>query len=63
MQMVLPPRADEQTNLLNRAVGFLRFEAKVLLKEIEGRVKAKEIEQERIDKYEKKHGRKPKGNL
>jgi hypothetical protein len=56
-------RAEEQTNILNKAVGFKRFISNVLLTDIEGRAKAKELEQQHVDTYEKKHGRKPKGNV
>lgn len=55
-------RAEEQTNILNKAVGFKRFISKVLLTYIEGRAKAKDLEQQYIDNYEKKYGKKPKGN-
>jgi hypothetical protein len=48
---------------LNKAVGFKRFISNVLLTDIEGRAKAKELEQQHVDTYEKKHGRKPKGNV
>ncbi|MCU0393921.1 MAG: hypothetical protein MUE81_22655 [Thermoflexibacter sp.] len=56
-------RAEEQINILNKAVGFKRFISKILMTEIEGRVKAKELEQQHIDNYEKKHGKKPRGNI
>lgn len=56
-------RAEEQANILNKAVGFKRFISQILLSEIEGRIKAKDLEQQHIDAYEKKHNRKPKGNV
>jgi URI fold toxin 2 len=47
---------------LNRAVGLLRFAGNVLVKNIPGRTRAKEIEHEHIDRYIQKNGRKPRGN-
>ena len=38
------PRAEKQVKSLNIVVGWLRFFARILLTEITGRVKAKEIE-------------------
>ncbi len=57
------PRANIQVDLFNKVVGFVRFFANVLLIGIPGRIKAKEIEDEYIRDYEKKNGRKPRGNV
>lgn len=56
-------RMREQANYLNRAVGWLRYIAKVLITGIAGRIKARELEDEYIDAYEKKNGRRPRGNI
>ena len=56
------PRGNIQTKEFNRAFGWIRFLARVILKGIRGRLNAKRIEQEHIDAYEKEHGRKPWGN-
>ena len=52
----------KQVNLGNLFVGWIRFFANIILKNIQGREKAEEIEREYIDAYEEKHGRKPRGN-
>ena len=56
-------RMREQVNYLNRAVGWLRYFAKILIRGIKGKAKAIEIEEEHIDIYRKKHGRPPRGNV
>ena len=56
-------RMREQVNYLNRAVGWLRYIAKILISGIAGRIKARELEDEHIDAYEKKKGRRPRGNV
>ncbi|MCI5084166.1 MAG: hypothetical protein MRY78_20870 [Saprospiraceae bacterium] len=56
------PRANEQVNLFNRVVGWARFFAKIILTEIAGRAKAEAIENEYINEFERKNGRKPPGN-
>ncbi len=56
------PRANRQVREYNRLVGFLRFLSKVLLIGIPGRKRAEEIEEEYIEGYEAKHGRRPRGN-
>lgn len=58
----LSKRLRMQTTYLNRAVGWLRFVGKILLKNIAGRARAKEIEEEYIDQYFEQNGRKPRGN-
>lgn len=57
------PRANEQVTLFNKVVGMVRFFAEILKTGIPGRKRAEEIEDEHIDEFEKKHGRKPPGNL
>ncbi|MEL7159434.1 MAG: hypothetical protein AAFN92_01645 [Bacteroidota bacterium] len=56
------PRANGQVNYLNRAVGWLRFFAIILLTNIPGRKRAKELEDEHIDQYEAANGERPRGN-
>jgi len=56
-------RANKQVKLYNLVANKQKFSAEVLLKDIEGREKALEIEQNHISEYEKKNGRKPRGNL
>ena len=56
-------RMHEQTDFLNRAVGWFRYYAEVLIDKITGRAKAREIEDEYIEAYHKKHGRNPRGNI
>ena len=58
----LSKRMRNQIDFLNRAVGLPRFVGIVLLKNIAGRAKAKEMEDAYIDRYFDEHGRKPKGN-
>jgi URI fold toxin 2 len=53
----------EQVDYLNRAVGWFRFSGEVLIRDIDGRAKAIEIEDAYINAYKKKHGRNPRGNL
>ncbi len=52
-------RMRKQVNLGNLFVGWLRFFARILRRNIPGREKAEDIEQDYIDEYEKKYGRKP----
>lgn len=55
-------RMREQVDYLNRAVGWLRFFAEILIRGIAGRKKALKIEDEHIDAYRERHGRNPRGN-
>lgn len=48
---------------MNLAVGWLRYIARILLINIFGRLKAKEIEDEHMDAFEQEKGRPPRGNL
>ena len=55
-------RMRKQVNALNRVDDWQRFYAKILIYDIDGKREARRIEREYIDKYEQKHGRKPRGN-
>lgn len=55
-------RMREQVNFLNRAVGWIRYVAKILISGIPGKAKARIIEDQHIDDYREKHGRNPRGN-
>lgn len=55
-------RLEEQTKLYNKVAGLPRFSGKILIKSIQGRQKARILEDEVILKYEKKHGKFPRGN-
>lgn len=55
-------RIREQLNLYNLIAGWLRFFAKVLIKNIPGREKARKLEDQHINDYRKSHGRNPIGN-
>ncbi|MFM9946670.1 MAG: hypothetical protein ACKV1O_01915 [Saprospiraceae bacterium] len=58
----LSKRIRSQVNVLNLAVGFVRYIGIVLLRNIQGRAKAKAIEDEYIDQYFEQHGKRPRGN-
>lgn len=58
----LSSRIRDQLALFNNVVGWIRFVGIIILTGIIGRKKAEEVENEHIVKYEKKHGRKPRGN-
>ncbi len=56
-------RANRQVTLFNKVAGWLRFFARILLKDIEGREKALEIEKGYVEAYKEKNGGKPpRGN-
>jgi URI fold toxin 2 len=57
------PRANEQVALFNRVVGMNRFFARVILTQIDGRLRALEIEDENTEKFREQYGSKPPGNL
>jgi hypothetical protein len=59
----LPKRVQEQLELFNRIAGIPRFYALILVSNIPGRRKAREIETQHIVAYKEKHGRRPVGNL
>jgi len=52
----------EQVSLFNTIVGWMRFFARILLTDIPGGKRAREIEDEYIDMYRKNHARPPGGN-
>jgi hypothetical protein len=52
----------EQVNLLNRIDKWLRFFARILIRDIPGKREAKQIETEYIQKYIDEHGDRPRGN-
>jgi hypothetical protein len=56
------PRALRQVKELNRAVRWLRFFHKVIVRGIAGRVKAKKLESEYIDQHKARFGHVPPGN-
>lgn len=56
-------RMREQVDFLNRAVGWGRYFAVVLVKNITGRDKALQIENDYINAYREKYGRNPRGNI
>lgn len=58
----LSKRVRTQITILNLASGWERFYGKILIRNIEGRQKAKEIERQFIETYEEKYGEKPRGN-
>ncbi|MCB1159045.1 MAG: hypothetical protein H7A25_12735 [Leptospiraceae bacterium] len=57
------PRANEQLKQFNIAAGWLKFFSNILLFGIPGRLEAKRIEKEYIQKYIEKNGKRPDGNL
>ena len=58
----LSKRLRIQINYLNLVVNEERFEGEVLITNIKGRKKAKELENLYIDTYRSKNGRNPRGN-
>jgi hypothetical protein len=58
----LSKRMRVQLDLLNLAVGWIRYIGRVLLMGISGRKAAEEIENEYMSNFEAKHGRLPRGN-
>ncbi len=57
-------RANRQVNLFNKVAGWLRFFARILLRDIKGREKALEVENEHIEEFKKKNdGKPPRGNV
>ncbi len=59
----LSQRIKIQLKLLNLGANWIRYFARIILKNIPGRRKAKEIERQHILDYEKENGQKPRGNL
>ena len=58
----LSPRIRGQLSLFNIIAGMTRFFAKILLRNIPGRIKAREIEDAYIQAHLEKHGVRPPGN-
>lgn len=58
----LSGRIRTQIAILNLAAGWERFYGRILIRNIEGRRKAREIEQQYIEAYQEKYGEKPRGN-
>lgn len=56
-------RANRQVKKYNLVANKNKFAAQVLMTDIEGREKALQVEDNHIEAYEQKHGRKPRGNL
>jgi hypothetical protein len=56
-------RFRDQLDLYNRIAGWQRFYAEILYYDIEGRLKARQIEQQLIRDYKVLHRRRPMGNL
>lgn len=56
-------RMREQVDYLNRAVGWLRFFAEIIIRGIGGRKKALKIEDEYVEAYREKNGKNPRGNI
>ncbi|MEQ1744094.1 MAG: hypothetical protein ABMA02_01600 [Saprospiraceae bacterium] len=55
-------RMRYQVDFLNLAAGFLKYIARILVRNISGRKEAERIEQEYIDAYKNEHGANPRGN-
>jgi hypothetical protein len=55
-------RIRQQLKLYNAVANCVRFFARILVTGIQGRGKARQLEDEYIADYEAKHGRKPRGN-
>ena len=58
----LSKRAREQRDAFNLIVGWFRFAARIILVNIPGREKAKEVEDDYMDAFEDTHGHLPRGN-
>ncbi len=59
----LSERVRRQLFEMNNAAEYEKYDAHILIKDIEGRVEATRIEREYIDAYYYKNGRNPIGNL
>lgn len=59
----LSDRIRKQLKLYNAVVGRERFYAEIILTGIKGRKNAEKIENEYIEAFVKKYGRKPRANL
>ena len=58
----LSKRLRDQLNLYNVVAGFVRFFARILIRNIPNRIEALDLEEQHIDAHEKKFGKKPRGN-
>lgn len=58
----LSDRVRDQVNLFNLIAGWARFFAEIILRNIPGRRRARQIEDKYIERYRQEHGRKPRGN-
>ncbi|MEM6319655.1 MAG: hypothetical protein AAF960_18425 [Bacteroidota bacterium] len=58
----LSKRLKDQISLYNVVAGFVRFFARILIKNIPNRKEALRIEKQHIQAYKDKHNRKPRGN-
>lgn len=58
----LSKRLRDQISIYNVVAGFVRFFARILIKNIPNRVDAIKEEKGHIREYKDKHGRKPRGN-
>jgi hypothetical protein len=58
----LSDRIRDQLYFLNLSAGWVRYIGQIIQKDISGRVLAKQIEEENIEAYLKKHGVRPRGN-
>ncbi len=56
-------RMREQVDYLYRAVGWSRYFATVLIRDIDGREEALDIETNHIENYCLEYGQNPRGNL
>ena len=56
-------RMTEQEDYLNRAVGWSRYIAVILIRDIDGRVQALAYEDDYIAAYRAQYGHNPRGNL
>lgn len=59
----LSKRLRKQVNFMNLVTGFIRFVGSILIRDIEGRQKALDLEDKYIGAYFEKHDRNPRGNL
>ena len=58
----LSRRVRDQVRQYNRVVGWIRFIGKILKTNIPGKRRAKELEEEHIEKFHKRKKRRPRGN-
>jgi URI fold toxin 2 len=59
----LSDRVRKQLIFLNSAVDWERFYGKILVVNIDGKIKARVLEDEYINAYEIEFGQKPRGNM